>query len=335
MAVPGYLLGLDIGGSSIKAGVIADDGTVLSRRREPFVLNQDLQAGLEQLYVTTEGVIADSGLNLNELDAIGVAAPGTMHIEAGVVFHPFNLPGWEDLPITRLLADRFHRPTFLQNDANAAAFGEYWMGAAQGVSSLMLWTLGTGVGGGLVINGRIWTGAHDHAGECGHMIIQMDGGPKSAFGIDGSPELYAGSKALVRRCQEAIDRGEATRLVEPVQQGVPLDPLLIAEAAEAGDPVAEAAIMESARCLGIASVSIMHILNPAMILIGGAMTFGRNETALGQRFLQRLQTEIRQRAFPIPAEQTAIAYAALGSDAGFIGAAGYARQRIGAAMRTW
>lgn len=333
--MPGYFLGLDIGGSSIKAGVIADAGTVLAKRSAPSVRDEGLESGLQRLFRTAEEVIAESGLSIGDFDAIGVAAPGTMNIEAGIIFRPFNLPGWEDLPLAQLVADRFRRPTFLQNDANAAAFGEHWMGAAQGVSSLMLWTLGTGIGGGLVINGRIWTGAHDHAGECGHMIVQMDGGPRSAHGIDGSPELYLGAQALVRRCEEALAAGAPSRLAEAVGTGEPLTPLIISQAAAAGDRLAEEAIMESARCLAIASVSIMHVLNPAMILLGGAMTFGRNETELGRRFLERVQEVIRERAFPIPAERTVVDYAALGGDAGFIGAAGYARQRIGAAMQTW
>jgi glucokinase len=110
---------------------------------------------------------------------------------------------------------------------------------------------------------------------------------------------------------------------------------MIAEAAAAGDALAESAIMESARTLGIASVSVMHLLNPEMILLGGAMTFGRHSQPLGRAFLERVKQEIRERAFPIPAERTIIDYAALGGDAGFIGAAGYARQRCGAAVQTW
>jgi glucokinase len=330
--MPGYYLGLDIGGSAIKAGVVDDDGAVLSSHREPSVLDEGLEQGLMRLYAAADAVVADAGLTAADLTAVGVAAPGTMNIEAGIVYHPFNLPGWRDLPLARLVADHLHRPTYLQNDANAAAFGEYWVGAAQGVSSLMLWTLGTGIGGGLIVNGQIWTGAHDHAGEAGHMIIQMDGGPRSAFGIDGSPELYSGAKALVRRCQAALESGQPSRLHAMLRENQPLTPLLIAEAAAAGDALAESAIMESARALGVASVSVMHLLNPEMFLLGGAMTFGRHSQPLGRAFLERVKQEIRKRAFPIPAERTIVDYAALGGDAGFIGAAGYARQRSGAAM---
>jgi glucokinase len=320
-------LGLDIGGSSVKAGVVTDTGQVLGSRRVASVLNRDLQAGLTELFRTADEVITESGVPRESLGGIGVAAPGTMDIEAGVVFHPFNLPGWEDLPLARIVANHFGRPAWLQNDANAAAYGEFWIGAARDVSSLMFWTLGTGVGGGIILDGKIWTGAHDHAGECGHAILQMDGGPKSEFGIDGSVELYAGAKALVRRCLAALDAGRASTLRDVLAQVQELTPLVIADAAQRGDSLAHEAIMESARCLGIATVSIIHILNPAMVLIGGAMTFGRHETELGRRFLERVRAEVRRRAFPIPGERTLIDYASLGGDAGFIGAAGYARLR--------
>ena len=318
-------VGVDIGGSSIKAGVVTDQGSVLASRRIPSVLNEDLQAGLDRVGTVVEELIAESGVPDGEVSAVGLAAPGTMDVEAGVVFHPFNLPGWENVPLARLVSERLGLPTHLQNDANAAAYGEYWVGRARNVASVMLWTLGTGVGGGIVIDGRIWTGAHSHAGECGHMIVQMDDGPRSEFGIDGSPELYIGAKALVQRCRSAIAGGAASTLSRYGADEEALTPLVIAEAAGQGDRVAEEAIMESARCLGAATVSIMHVLNPAMILIGGAMTFGRDETELGCAFLERIRSEVRRRAFPIPAERTIVEYAALGGDAGFIGAAGYAR----------
>ena len=320
-------LGIDIGGSSIKAGVVTDAGQVLSSRRMPSVLNEDLEAGLSRICSTAEELITESGSPRDHIRAIGVAAPGTMDAEAGIVHHPFNLPGWENVPLARLISQRLGRPAFLQNDANTAAYGEHWIGRARSASSVMLWTLGTGVGSGIVFDGKIWTGAHSHAGECGHMIMQMDGGPPSQFGIDGSPELYIGAKALVRRCCAAIEAGAQSALAGRCQQQGGLTPLIIAQAAEAGDQLAHEAIMESARCLGVATVSIMHILNPEIILIGGAMTFGRDQTELGRQFLQRVRHEVQRRAFPIPAERTTIDYAALGGDAGFIGAAGYALLR--------
>jgi glucokinase len=326
-------LGLDIGGSSIKAGVVTADGDVLASRQTDLELKHGLSAGLDRLYASAERVVADSGVAWDAIPAIGVAAPGTMDIPAGIVFHPFNLPGWEHLPLARLVAQRFGKPAWLQNDANAAALGEFWIGAARDVASLMMWTLGTGVGGGIVIDGRVWEGAHSHGGECGHLIVQMDGGPRSEHGIHGSLELYVGAKALVRRCLSGLEAGRPSVLRSCIAGGEELTPLAIARAAEQGDLLAEEAILEGARVLGVATVSIMHVLDPAMVLIGGAMTFGRHDTDLGRRFLQVVRDEVRSRAFPIPGERTIIDYAQLGNRAGFIGAAAHARLKAGQATR--
>ena len=321
-------LGIDIGGSTFKIGVVADDGESLASTSVPSGLDEGLEAGLDRLYHCVEHVVADSGASWDDIRAIGVAAPGTMDIPGGIVFHPFNLPGWEDLPLRDRVAERFERPTILQNDANAAAFGEYWVGAAREAKSLMFWTLGTGVGGGIVLDGKILTGAHSHAAECGHMVVQMDGGERSPHNIHGALELYAGAKALIRRTENALEVGCRSILTEWIARGEELDPRLVAKAAEQHDDLAESLIMETARYLAIGTVNIMHIINPDTVLFGGAMTFGRNETELGKRFIARIRETIHSHAFPIPAERTTIDYASLGGDAGYIGAAGCARAHL-------
>ncbi|MFG0335576.1 MAG: ROK family protein [Maioricimonas sp. JB049] len=317
-------VGVDIGGCSVTAGVFTESGLVLAHCTTAMEFEDGCDAMLERLYGLIEEIIAESGSG-SDVGGIGLAAPGTMDIPGGIIFHPFNLPGWENLPLRDLVAKRFGLPAILQNDANAAAFGEYWLGAAREADSLMFWTLGTGVGGGIVLNGRVWEGAHSHAGECGHMIIQQEGGPPSEFGMHGSLELYAGARGLVRRCLEALETSPDSLLNSRHHEGQTITPLVIAEAAKAGDALADRLIMETARYLAVGTVNVMHILNPAMVLIGGAMTFDQNESELGRRFLQQLKNEVRARAFPILAERTVIDYATLGGDAGFIGAAGCAR----------
>lgn len=323
-----YVVGIDIGGSSIKTGVVSATGDVLCRLSAPSVKTGTRDDGLKSLFETIENVVKLSELDWEQIAGLGVVAPGTMDIEKGIVFHPFNLPGWENLPLRDLVANRFDKPAVLQNDANAAAYGEYWRGAAKDSRSLMFWTLGTGIGGGIVIDGKIITGAHSHAGECGHLIIQAEGGPYSEHGIHGTLELFAGAKALVRRCRSALAAG--ARSIIPVQlaQGHELTPLLIAACASQGDELANRLIMETGRYLAIGTVNIIHTLNPDTVLIGGAMTFGQNRTALGRRFLENVREEVRQHTFPIPAEKTRVDYATLGKDAGFIGAAGCILQHL-------
>lgn len=323
-----HYVGIDIGGTSINVGVVDDSGVVLAKQTQPSVFNDGREAGLKRIYDLVEEVVAESGVSWSQIQAVGAAAPGTMDIRTGVIFHPFNLPGWEDLPLRDLLSDWFGKPTVLHNDANAAAYGEYWVGTGRDARSLVFWTLGTGIGGGIVIDGHLLTGAHSHAGECGHMIIQMDGGEKSPHGIHGSLELYASAKALVRRCQEKLDAGEKSLVSEWLNRGETLTPKLIASAAEEGDRLADELIMDTARYLAIGSINMMHTINPEMIAIGGAMTFGRNDTELGRRFLAHMKDVIRAHSFPITAERTVIEYASLGADAGFIGAAGCAREAV-------
>lgn len=318
-------LGIDVGGSSIKAGVLTDSGEILAKRHAPSALSRGLEAGLANLERVCREIVQEARVNWDDIRGVGVAAPGTMDIPAGIVFHPFNLPGWEDLPLRQIVSDRLHKPAVLQNDANAAALGESWLGAAKGAQSLMFWTLGTGVGGGIVLNGKVWEGAHSHAAECGHIIIQMDGGPKSPHNIHGAVELYVGGLALVHRCQEALAAGRESELQVRVADGETLTPILIAQAAERGDDLSHSLIMDSARYLAIATVNVIHVLNPEMILIGGAMTFGQNESPLGRQFIETLRSEVKAHTFPIPAARTLINYASLGGDAGFIGAAACAR----------
>lgn len=324
-----YYLGVDIGGTSTKAGVVTPDGRTLAKTRVPSVLHRGRDAGLAGLYETLDQVVAESKVGWAAIRGIGVAAPGTMDIPAGVIFHPFNLPGWENLAIRDLVTEHFRKPAILQNDANAAAYGEYWLGAAHDARSLMFWTLGTGVGGGIVVNGEIVTGAHSHAGECGHIIIQFEGGPTSPHGIHGSVEQYAGSKGLIRRCEAALRAGARSSMRELIEQGEELTPVLIADCAIQGDELAERLVLETARYLAIGSVNIIHTINPEMILVGGAMTFGQYETPIGRKFMETLRQEVRSHTFPIPAERTRIDYARLGGDAGFIGAAGCALRAFG------
>lgn len=328
---PPTWLGIDIGGSSIKAGVVRTDGVVVGKLRLPLPVEHGPGAALEAVCSAVSQLLAEIELTPADVAVIGVAAPGTLDLAAGVMLHPFNLPGWENLPIVDYVRERFGAPTVLLNDANAAGYGEYWAGPYGGGRSLMLWTLGTGVGSGIVINGEILQGAHAHAGECGHMIIQAEGGLVSPHGVHGALELYAGARGLVGRCEQALDEGRQSVLAEWRTAGRTLTPRLITDAAEQADPLAIELIEASGRYLGIGTVNIMHILNPEIVLFGGAMTFGGAGSAMGERFLSTVRETVQSMAFPIPASQTRIEFATLGNDAGFIGAAAHAARCLGLA----
>ena len=323
-----HFLGIDLGGTNIKAGVISMEGESLSYVTMPTHAEAGPHVGVETIAQCGRLAVQKSGLSVEQITSVGLATPGTMDIPAGLLLEPPNLPGWNHFPIRAKVEETLQLPTILQNDANAAAYGEWWLGAGRGVHSLVLWTLGTGVGSGIIIGEMILSGEHSHGGECGHLIIEMDGGRLGKSGLFGTLESYASATALVERCWEQLNSHPDSILHEWLNDGESLTPILIGKAAEQDDSFADEIIMETARCLGVGSTNVINVINPNLILIGGAMTFGRNQTPLGRRFLERVQQEVQARSFPLPASKTTIAYATLGSKAGYIGSAGCARREF-------
>jgi len=321
-------LGIDVGGTNIKAGVVADDGTIISRSSVPTEASRGPDHGVNQMVAAAHQALQSTEFELSLLPAVGLATPGTMDIPKGMLLDPPNLPGWENYPVQERLAERLKRPTVLQNDANAAAYGEYWAGSARNARSLVFYTLGTGLGGGIIIDDTIIEGAHSHASECGHVIVEMDGGRLCATGQYGTLEAYCSATALMKQFREVVDSGGHSSVTDRLDDVTPLSPLLIGEEAERGDQLSEQLIMEMARCLGAGITSAVHVIDPEIVLLGGAMTFGRHETAIGRRFIERVRAEFRSRAFPTLAQELTIDYATLGGNAGFIGAAGCARRAL-------
>lgn len=321
-------LGIDVGGTNIKSGVVDDDGIVLSRASVPTEPTKGPDHGVRQMAAAARQALNTASVEVQQIAAVGLATPGTMDIPAGLLLDPPNLPGWQNYPVRKNVAEAIGLPTILQNDANAAAYGEYWAGSASDADSLVFFTLGTGLGGGLIVDDTIVEGEHSHGSELGHTIIEMDDGRLCATGQYGTLEAYCSATALIQRFHESIEAGRRSSVTDRMDDVTAVSPLLMAEEAERGDELSIELILEMARCLGVATTSIVHVIDPTMVLLGGAMTFGRHETGIGRRFLERVRTEFRTRAFPVLAEKVVIDYASLGSDAGFIGAAGCARRAL-------
>lgn len=321
-------LGLDLGGTNVKAGVIDDHGAVVSACSVPTDAILGPDAGVESLVAAGRNAVTAAGISMDQIVAVGLATPGTMDIPNGMLLEPPNLPGWTNFPIRNRVASQLQRPTILQNDANAAAYGEYWVGSAKNARSLLFYTLGTGLGGGVIVDDHIIEGEHSHGSELGHVILEMDDGRLCTSGQYGTAEAYVSATALLKRFREALDQNAVTSVRNRLNDGEELTPLVIAEEAEHGDALSEELIMEMARYLGATITSAVHVIDPAMVLLGGAMTFGRNDTAVGREFLHRVRQEFRKRTFATLAEKVRIEYAELGGDAGFIGAAGCARRAV-------
>ena len=202
---PPFFVGIDLGGTNIKGGVVDNEGRPMSSVSIETQAEKGPRTGLDNLVAAGNLAIKASGLSWDRIAAVGLGSPGTMDLQKGLLLDPPNLPGWDNLPIRQLLADRLQKPVAFQNDANAASYAEYWVGAAKDDRSLVMFTLGTGIGCGIVVDGMIIEGRHSHGAECGHIIIEMENGRQCSCGAFGHLEGYASATALVKRAFEALD----------------------------------------------------------------------------------------------------------------------------------
>jgi len=320
-------VGADVGGTAIKLGLVDDLGRTLAYRS----VDTDVPAGpdtaVARIADALERLLADSGAARGDVARVGLAAPGIVDVAAGVIVTPFNLPTFRQYPIRDRLAAACGFSVSFDNDANAAAYGEYWVGSGRDAESLLLITLGTGVGGGMVVGGKTLRGAHGHGGECGHVAIDhRDDARLCPCGQRGHLEGYASATAVVQRVKESLDGGQETSLRAALAGGEPLSPRLIHEHALAGDPFCLTVIDETAAFLGIALASMIHLLDPQRIVLGGAMTFGGGDCVVGRRFLAGVRAEVRHRTPFASLRNTPVEFATLGADAGYLGAAGIARE---------
>lgn len=319
MTTPLYV-GLDVGGTSMKAGVVDDAGRPLSAISVPTEASKGQEHGLGQMELAIRKAVKAAGLKMSKIAAIGVATPGTMDIPAGLILEPPNLKPWKNVPVRQHIFDTFKVPTAFQNDANAAAFGEFWVGAGKDVHSMVLFTLGTGIGCGIIIGDFVLEGEHSHGAEVGHMKIEMTNPRQCGCGRWGCLEAYASATSVVKRTEEALAQSpDNSSLSNILKQKKKITSRDIFDAAAAGDRLAGKIVEDTAFYLAVGATNMMHTIDPDMIVFGGGMI------AAGEEFLDRIRGHVKKLAFPVPAEKTLIAYATLGTDAGFIGAAACGR----------
>jgi glucokinase len=269
--------------------------------------------------------IAEAGLEASAVVRAGLCSPGLLDVSTGTLVKLVNFSGWDGFPLRDRVAAHCGLPVTFANDANAAAYGEYWVGSGREFHSMVLFTLGTGIGCGIIVDDLTIDGENGYGAECGHIVIDCSPSARlCGCGQRGHLEAYASAPAVVTRAQEALDVGRASSLSRFAHcHG--LTPKLLAHEAISGDALALEIIAETARYVGVGVVNLMHTIDPGCVLLGGAMTFGGRESDLGLRFLGWIKEEVQRRAFRRLAEQTVIDFANLGGDAGYIGAAGMAR----------
>ncbi|GIW93495.1 MAG: glucokinase [Pirellulaceae bacterium] len=318
--------GVDVGGTGIKIGLVDNQGRSVERTRIDTWEERGPADAVTRVRRAMDELLQKVAVGWPEVAAVGLGTPGTMDIPRGLILAPPNLPHWRNFPIRDALSDACGKPVWFANDANAAAYGEYWVGSGRDHPSMIMLTLGTGVGGGIIIEGMSVDGRHSFGSECGHIIVDSrDDARLCAWGGGrGELEAYASATAVVARTKELLEAGRESSLGRRIAREE-LTALMVAEEANAGDPLALEIIDETARWLGIGIVTLVHTIDPGLVVLGGAMDFGGEQAPAGRRFLEGVRQEFRRRAFDVVAHSTQIEFAQLGSDAGYIGAAGIAR----------
>ena len=320
----GLVLGVDLGGTKTLCAVASRRGEIIGRDLRPTPAADGPEAGIKALLDSMRGALADAGASPGQIVAIGLGVPGLLDVAAGVMLTSPNLPGWRDVPLRDIVQQEFGVATHLVNDANAAALGEAKYGAARGVADFVYVTLSTGIGAGIVIGGKLYTGKFGGAGELGHMTIQADG-PPCACGGNGCWETLASGTALEREARVRLRAGETSLMLEYVDGDIDrVDAPRVHRAALAGDRLANELIVLTGYYVGIGLANIINIFNPELIVLGGGLT------NLGDLLLAPAYRVAGEHAYPAAYNAVRFCLAALGDEVGVRGAVAYALARADA-----
>lgn len=307
------VIGVDLGGTNLRTAIVSSDGEILDKHKEATKAVDGWVKVVARLIDNIKRQLETATRMGTEIFAVGVGAPGVILVDKGIVVKSPNFPDWNNLPLKAELEKALKIPVFIENDANAAALGEKWRGAGQDIRSMIHLTLGTGVGGGIILDNKIWHGADGMAGEIGHMTLIPDG-RQCTCGNTGCLEMYASARGIVLSFREELEKQKlpaAEALKEVTSEKV-------YQAAREGDAVARRVMKDMGRMLGIGIASLINIFNPERVVIGGGV---KDAWPL---FIGATHEEIMKRAFQVPAERTEIVPSLLGDDAGMVGAAAVA-----------
>jgi glucokinase len=315
-----YILGIDLGGTNIAAGALTEDGQQhFAMHSEPTRAELGAAGVMERMARLSERVIAETcaatGATRAQFVGVGIGAPGPLDREHGIVVVAPNL-GWKQVPLRDTISAALDLPAALDNDANCATLGEWWCGAARGKRLVIGVTIGTGIGGGLLVDGQLFHGASDVAGEVGHMTIDSTG-RRCSCGNYGCLEAYASGTAIAERAREALAGGGQSRLAELVGDDLScITAQTVFDAARLGDAVALEVVRETARFLGTGLANLLNIFNPDVIVIAGGVT------QAGNALFEPLRQEVRRRAFRAAVDACEIVPGTLPGTAGVVGAVG-------------
>ncbi len=306
-----HVIAVDLGATNIRAArFAADDPHPVAQVRIPTLAARGREVVISRILDAIGQVAGDSRVDLR----IGIGAPGPLDPRRGIILEAPNLPGWNDVPLRDIVAEAMHCPVAIGNDANLAALGEWRFGAGQGAQDVLYLTLSTGIGGGVICNGRLLEGFHGLAAELGHMTLDRNG-PMCGCGKRGHLEALASGPAIARRAVELIRSGEPSSLAQGGDSLTELTAVQVGEAAQAGDPLARRVVREAGEAIGCHLANLMHAFDPEVIVLGGGVS------QMGDLIFEPIQNALRAYIIhPYYLHGLRLVPAALGDEAGLIGA---------------
>lgn len=315
MAEKKHLLGIDLGGTKILGGVIDPKGKIIARAKKKTKADQDPKVVLERIAKVARDALDEAGVGVEAIECIGVGAPGPLDPIRGVILEAPNL-GWVDVDLKGYLQNELNIPAYVNNDVNAGAWGEYCLGAGRDAKICLGVFVGTGIGGGLIINDALFEGASHVAGEIGHTCLNYAGPAMSGSPMKGSLEAYASRTAIARDLFEMMEKGEKTILRDLLKsKETQIRSKILKKAYTEGDKLVVQVVNNAARLLGVGLASAANLLNPDRIVLGGGVV-----EALGEDYIKIVRKEFEKRAFKSVIQAVQIVEAQLGDDAGVLGA---------------
>lgn len=306
-------IGIDVGGTNVKIALVDSDGKIGYSNTIPTRAEMGYEYTINNMKQAIRDLLLETKLSAKDIEGIGFGLPGQVDFKSGIVRLITNIPGWVEIPLAKMIEDEFHIPTRIDNDVRCAALGELNFGAGKGCENLICITVGTGIGSGLIINGKLVRGASNAAGEIGHIKLQMHDGPICGCGDTGCLEAFASGPSIVAMAEEYIMGGKSTKYRE-MANGNDITPFIVAEAAKAGDPVARRIFTKMGEYIGIGMASVVNLLNPERIIVGGGVADA------GDILMTPLKETLKKRAMKIAGETVEVVPAQLGNTAGVIGA---------------
>ncbi|HWO94413.1 MAG TPA: ROK family protein [Dehalococcoidia bacterium] len=311
--MPPLYAGIDIGGTKILSIVAQDDGRIIGEQQIATPVNAEPAVVLNDAAACARAAADLAGVPWSDIAAAGIAIAGPADYNRALVTESPNLPAWRNVPAGAIIGELLGRPALLENDANAAALGEHRFGAGQGTRHMVYLTVSTGIGGGIIIDGRLYRGASGSAGEFGHMVVQPDGA-RCGCGNHGCLETVASGTAIERDAAQALAEGYSGPLARMLDASREMRAEFVEAAAKEGDEVAAAIIRTAGERFGVGLAAIVNILNPEVIVVGGGVS------NMGERYLGPAEEAMRRHAFDLPARAVELRLAALGKYSAALGA---------------